>query len=330
MPLLFIFPVQKRARMVSDIDDGISPSHTPSTPRPQTPNSDNELNVEEEEDQNSDQSSIGAPENLSLKETRSTQYDDILVPIKHEHVHDKWPGMDDPQYMANQSPPSKYSHQIQNLSTIRDDRDTVPRKLARGLSSSSDTPDLPQQSTVVDSDNSSPNRSDTINETQLDNSFESDKISPQYGSPGNRSPVDVLLRVFPGRRRSEIEHLLSKCKGDVVLAMEAMLSGGASTLLAGNLGSYGLTQDSPPYSLPGYQGKSAFSPLGGQNMKFSPSRRFLTPPYSGTGYLSTVIRPPAEYLAGFLPPTPDMLSRRARASPPSPRSDHANNDGFSD
>lgn len=316
-----------------DIDGGMSPSRTPSTPRPQSPNTDNELNVEEEEDQNSDQSSIGAPENLSLKETRSTQYDDILVPIKHEQ--EKWPAanMDDSQYMANASPPSKYSHQIQNLANIRNEQDS--RKLARGLSSSSDTTDLmPQQSvSVLDSEHGSPNRSDLINDSQLDNSFESGKISPQYStSPGNRSPVDVLMRVFPGKRRSEIEHLLSKCKGDVVLAMEAILSGGnVNPLLGGgNPAAYNLTQDSPPYSLPGYQTKSAFSPLGGQNMKFSPSRRFLTPPYSGTGYLPTVIRPPAEYLAGFLPPTPEMMARRARATPPSPRSDHANTDGYSD
>lgn len=330
--------MQKRARIVSgsctDIDGQISPSRTPSTPRPQSPNTDNELNVEEEEDQNSDQSSIGAPENLSLKETRSTQYDDILVPIKHEQVHDKWPSaaIDDPQYMGNTSPSSKYSHQIQNLSNMRDEQE--PRKLARGLSSGSDTTDhLPQQSVNVleNSEHGSPNRSDIINDSQLDNSFESGKISPQYStSPGNRSPVDVLMRVFPGRRRSEIEHLLSKCKGDVVLAIETILGGGNSNALMAGNPSYNLTQDSPPYSLPGYQTKSAFSPLGGQNMKFSPSRRFLTPPYSGTGYLPTVIRPPAEYLAGFLPPTPEMLARRARGTPPSPRSDHANTDGYSD
>lgn len=28
-----------------------------------------------------------------------------------------------------------------------------------------------------------------------------------------RSPVDVLLRVFPGRRRGDVEALLHRCKG---------------------------------------------------------------------------------------------------------------------
>lgn len=326
--------MQKRPRITgplcpTDPEGGASPALSPPSPRAVSPNTDHELNVEEEEDDNSNQSSVGAPENLSLKESRPQQYEDIR--IKHEQTNEKWPQIDDSRYITSSSPQNnKYSHQIQNLTCPRDEQDN--RKTARGLSSSSDTPELvPQQSTIIDSDHSSPNRSDLINESQLDSSFESGKISPQYStSPGNRSPVDVLMRVFPGRRRSEIENILSKCKGDVVLAMEAMLSGSAVSNFMNNHLGYAMTQDSPPYSLSGYQAKSAFSPLGGQNMKFSPSRRFLTPPYSGTGYLPTVIRPPAEYLSGFLPPTPEMMARRARASPPSPRSDHANADGFSD
>ena len=32
-----------------------------------------------------------------------------------------------------------------------------------------------------------------------------------------RSPVDVLLRVFPGRRRADVEGLLHRCKGTDVM-----------------------------------------------------------------------------------------------------------------
>lgn len=47
--------------------------------------------------------------------------------------------------------------------------------------------------------------------------------------------------------------------------------------------------------------RSAFSPLGLINR----GRRFLTAPYSGTGYLPTVIRPPPELLHHPLyPPAP--------------------------
>lgn len=44
-------------------------------------------------------------------------------------------------------------------------------------------------------------------------------------SSQSRSPVNVLLRVFPNRRRSEVEQLLHRFRGDVVQAMEAMLNG---------------------------------------------------------------------------------------------------------
>ncbi|KAH0814373.1 hypothetical protein GEV33_008414 [Tenebrio molitor] len=101
-------------------------------------------------------------------------------------------------------------------------------------------------------------------------------FQPQYTT--QRSPVDVLMRVFPGKRRSDVEALLQRCKGDVVQAMEMMVSGTHEEVAA------------PP---------SAFSPLGppANFHRFSPSRRFLSAPYAGTGYLPTVIRPPPDYLS---------------------------------
>ncbi|EFA07078.1 doublesex- and mab-3-related transcription factor A2 [Tribolium castaneum] len=100
-------------------------------------------------------------------------------------------------------------------------------------------------------------------------------FQPQY--PAQRSPIDVLMRVFPGKRRSDVEALLQRCKGDVVQAMEMMVSGSH--------------EDATP--------PSAFSPLGPPTNfhRFSPSRRFLSAPYAGTGYLPTVIRPPPDYLS---------------------------------
>ncbi|XP_045506826.1 doublesex- and mab-3-related transcription factor A2 [Colias croceus] len=141
-------------------------------------------------------------------------------------------------------------------------------------------------------------------------------------TPFQKSPVDVLLKVFPRRSRQEIEAILARCKGDVVAAMEMMVNGPES--------SYNLTPESP--YMQSYQSKSAFSPLSNQSFKFSPSRRFLTPPYSGTGYLPTVIRPPPEYLSSFLPPTELMYGRQLQVPSPgtSPTSDNTNNEGFSD
>lgn len=42
--------------------------------------------------------------------------------------------------------------------------------------------------------------------------------------PSARSPVDVLLRVFPQRRRSDVEAALHRAKGDVLQAIEMMVS----------------------------------------------------------------------------------------------------------
>lgn len=94
-----------------------------------------------------------------------------------------------------------------------------------------------------------------------------------------RSPVDVLLRVFPGRRRSDVEALLARCRGDVLQAMDLMLC---------------LDQDAVKAEEP----KSAFSPLA-PPQRYSP-RRFLAAPYAGTGYLPTVIRPPLDYALPLL------------------------------
>lgn len=72
-----------------------------------------------------------------------------------------------------------------------------------------------------------------------------------------------------------ISFLCFRCKGDVLQAMEMMVNGYQEELAA----------------------SSAFSPLGPPPNfhRYSPSRRFLSAPYAGTGYLPTVIRPPPDY-----------------------------------
>ncbi|KAK6623982.1 hypothetical protein RUM44_010839 [Polyplax serrata] len=105
-----------------------------------------------------------------------------------------------------------------------------------------------------------------------------------------RSPVDILIRAFPDRRRSEIEAVLQRCKGDVLQALEIMVCSNQSR---------GHHLDDASGILP----KSAFSPFGPPQLghqfhqRYSPQahRRFLSAPYTGTGYLPTVIRPQSEY-----------------------------------
>ncbi|XP_072767583.1 uncharacterized protein Dmrt99b isoform X2 [Anoplolepis gracilipes] len=110
-----------------------------------------------------------------------------------------------------------------------------------------------------------------------------------------RSPVDVLLRVFPGRRRADVEALLHRCKGDVVSAMEVLVCEdslqpkSAFSPLAGALASAAAASAA---SVSAYASRAAYctTPIP------STRHRFLAAPYTGTGYLPTVIKPPNQSL----------------------------------
>ncbi|XP_063989952.1 doublesex- and mab-3-related transcription factor A2 [Diachasmimorpha longicaudata] len=113
----------------------------------------------------------------------------------------------------------------------------------------------------------------------------------QHQQQQQRSPVDVLLRVFPGRRRADVEALLHRCKGDVVSAMEVLVCEdnlqpkSAFSPLAGALVSAAAASAA--------SSASAYVSRGGYCGPSPPTRhRFLAAPYTGTGYLPTVIRPP--------------------------------------
>lgn len=89
-----------------------------------------------------------------------------------------------------------------------------------------------------------------------------------------------------------------RCKGDILQAMELMVSGNQHDDLP-----------SP----------SAFSPLGPPTNfhRYSPSRRFLSAPYAGTGYLPTVIRPPVDYGIAMMGAVHDLYaSEKTTASSP--------------
>ncbi|XP_028897017.2 doublesex- and mab-3-related transcription factor A2 isoform X2 [Zeugodacus cucurbitae] len=130
----------------------------------------------------------------------------------------------------------------------------------------------------------------------------------QAAQPQQRSPVDVLLRVFPNRRRSDVEQLLARYRGDVLQAMEAMLSGEdmtqalASAAVAAAAASAAASPPNVPPSPP-FPLKSAFSPLvppaavfGSPTHRYPPfmqahAKRFLAGPYAGAAYLPGVLPP---------------------------------------
>lgn len=55
-------------------------------------------------------------------------------------------------------------------------------------------------------------------------SFLENSASPGSNSTAGRSAVDVLRRVFPYKRRVDIENVLQRCNGDVLHAIELMVS----------------------------------------------------------------------------------------------------------
>lgn len=124
-------------------------------------------------------------------------------------------------------------------------------------------------------------------------------------------------RVFPTRRRGEVEQLLQKFRGDIVQAMEVMLSGRHSPSVSPAEDDPSVAANSTAQrhsSSPPLQSttnaafpplKSAFSPLvppGVFNAAAAAGRypflqqhqqhakRFLSAPYAGTGFLSSIIQ----------------------------------------
>ncbi|XP_065353349.1 doublesex- and mab-3-related transcription factor A2-like isoform X1 [Cloeon dipterum] len=131
-----------------------------------------------------------------------------------------------------------------------------------------------------------------------------------------RSPIDILLRVFPNRRRSEVEVVLQRCKGDILQAIEMLTNSAAAASPAATAAE--LLHPAVAPTSPFHEDlKSAFSPLAfpaglaaiaaaasgspGGHHRYgaanSGGRRFLAAPYSGTGYLPTIIRPPPDFSA---------------------------------
>ncbi|KAF5293878.1 hypothetical protein FQA39_LY13583 [Lamprigera yunnana] len=154
------------------------------------------------------------------------------------------------------SPPETGTSPDPDLDVEEEQHGEAPENLSLKKSASPET--LPQQTSIYTPYNPFP---------------QFPPYMPQF--PIQRSPVDILSRVFPGRRRGDVEAILQRCKGDVLQAMEMMVNGYQEEVAA----------------------SSAFSPLGPPPNfhRYSPSRRFLSAPYAGTGYLPTVIRPPPDY-----------------------------------
>lgn len=104
-----------------------------------------------------------------------------------------------------------------------------------------------------------------------------------------RSPVDVLMRVFPNHRRNDVEQLLQRYKGDILQTMEFILSGENISQIHVQTSSNNAVPALPQAST--FSLKSAFSPLVTPISVFNSTthrypafiqehtKRFMSPPF---------------------------------------------------
>ncbi|XP_056156378.1 doublesex- and mab-3-related transcription factor A1-like [Lampris incognitus] len=133
-----------------------------------------------------------------------------------------------------------------------------------------------------------------------------DYPNPELCAPGcatskERDPTDVMAKIFPHQKRDTLESVVKSCNGDIVKAIEIMLSSKEDKMDSGSLAlSLSAHSDAPrpgfgwPSALQGALGnKSAFSPLhtsatpaGGDSL-YGPTPRFGIGPmrlaYSSAG-----------------------------------------------
>lgn len=115
-----------------------------------------------------------------------------------------------------------------------------------------------------------------------------------------RSPVDVLMRVFPNHRRHDVEQMLQRFRGDILQTMEFILSGeNISQLHSSQPTSNNLLSTLPPTSP--FPLKSAFSPLVPPTSVFNSNthrystfmqghaKRFLSTSFANSNYMNSAI-----------------------------------------
>ncbi|KAL7302356.1 hypothetical protein TKK_0005016 [Trichogramma kaykai] len=135
--------------------------------------------------------------------------------------------------------------------------------------------------------------SNPIVHMQEDNNYSelSSSVSVNCFQHKHRSPIDVLLKVFPTKKRYEIENILLCNEGDVIATMEHLIFG--STLSPEF--EYPSWCSSPPTLRQEFPNAMNGNTTLKSNNLYCPEvpltrHRFLAAPYSGTGYLPTVIR----------------------------------------
>uniref|UniRef100_A0A8D9BR02 Doublesex- and mab-3-related transcription factor A2 n=1 Tax=Cacopsylla melanoneura TaxID=428564 RepID=A0A8D9BR02_9HEMI len=200
---------------------------------------------------------------------------------------------------SSRTPTPNQHHLLEPVGDVNKSPGVLPTSPSRLQEESSDEsePVLPENLSLP---KNTPMSADSTSPISVEHSYlYTHPYSPYQNA---RSPVDVLRRVFPNRRRGEVETVLQRCKGDVLQAIEMMV-----------------------YSEQVEEPRSAFSPLVSAFQRSFASqqvnRRFLAAPYSGTGYLPTIMRPQSDYATLPMHSTPPGGVQDLYAGNPTTRND---------
>ncbi|XP_016064253.1 PREDICTED: doublesex- and mab-3-related transcription factor A1 [Miniopterus natalensis] len=161
------------------------------------------------------------------------------------------------------------------------------------------------------------------NESEWARNFPAPRARLRSVSSSPRDPLDILTKIFPGHRRSRLEGILHICGGDVVQAIEQVLSGkeqppgprGPRGLASpGELGCAAFQTAShcslAALGLGALGNKSAFSPLHTASAAYGgDAGLYSLGPRLGVSPLRLAYPPPGRGLAGLMAPylTPGLV-----------------------
>ncbi|XP_038259677.1 doublesex- and mab-3-related transcription factor A1 [Dermochelys coriacea] len=158
------------------------------------------------------------------------------------------------------------------------------------------------------------------NESEWSKDFAAPRFSLPAAASRHRDPLGILTKVFPSHKRSKLESILQFCKGDVVQAIEQILSRkenkqNVKDFANPSRSEFSALQRASNFSLTGlgvgaFGNTSAFSPLQTGSTSFgSATNLYSLNPRLGISPLKLAYSTPGRGLPGFMSPylTPGLV-----------------------
>ncbi|KFO27476.1 Doublesex- and mab-3-related transcription factor A1, partial [Fukomys damarensis] len=228
---------------------------------------------------------------------------------------------------SRQDEPVSKSHQLSLRSSPKSAGVIGKQSLRSSISEHSEKPDsflTPCPGEQSGGEDSPRSLSSSDLESGNESEWTKDCIATRVGFPTvssrPRDPIDILTKIFPSYRRSQLEDILKLCKGDVVQAIEQVLNGKEHEPDTGDLAhSEDLEktafQRASNFSLAGIGfgtlgNKSAFSPLQTTSASYrGDSSLYSLNPRLAISPLQLAYSSPGRGLTGFMSPylTPQLV-----------------------